>query len=133
MPFSLPLSSSLRKLPNNHVNNTPVKNIRTEAQEYYREKNIWIKYARFFYSLNLPRHFLLAKSDDLVVKRLKEKQGNFPLQPEVNLVPRINVLSGGGGGTINLDARPHGKYVTKMAASNAKRSMSTVLRKNGGL
>ena len=40
---------------------------------------------------------------------------------------------GGGGGTINLDARPVGKYETKMAASNAKRSMSMVLRKNGGL
>ena len=79
-PFSLPSSSSLRKLLNNHLNNTPVKNIRTEAQEYYHKKNIWIKYARFFYSLNLPRRFLLAKSDDLVVKRLKETQGNFPLQ-----------------------------------------------------
>ena len=42
-------------------------------------------------------------------------------------------LAVGGGGTINRDARPHGKYETKMAARNAKRSMSTVLRKNGGL
>ena len=43
-----------------------------------------MKYARFFYSLNLPRRFLPAKSE-LVVKRLK---GRFQFKnPEFNLVP----------------------------------------------